>query len=82
MKLTNKVALITGGNSGIGFATARFVCGRRRSGRSAPPSWQKRTKPFGNAWMGLPRPGKDASARIVAMQHQVQSATKSLLSNR
>jgi NAD(P)-dependent dehydrogenase (short-subunit alcohol dehydrogenase family) len=41
MKLANKVALITGGNSGIGFATARpegrlVLIGRTGRGHGAP----------------------------------------------
>ena len=70
MKLADKVALITGGNSGIGFATARlFVAEGARvaiTGRN-PKTLQEAAKELGNSLLALQADVTDieATERVV-----------------
>ncbi|HZC34494.1 MAG TPA: SDR family NAD(P)-dependent oxidoreductase, partial [Chthoniobacterales bacterium] len=70
MKLADKVALITGGNSGIGFATARlFVAEGARvaiTGRN-PKTLQQAAKELGNSVLALQADVTDieATERVV-----------------
>jgi NAD(P)-dependent dehydrogenase (short-subunit alcohol dehydrogenase family) len=65
MKLANKVALITGGNSGIGFATARlFVAEGARvaiTGRN-PKTLQAAAKELGDSVLALQADVTDVEA--------------------
>ena len=61
MRLANKTALITGGNSGIGLATARAVRGGGRQGRhhraATRRRWRRRRRNSGRTrWRSWPTP--------------------------
>src|SRR5258707_15033514 len=65
MKLANKVALITGGNSGIGFATARlFVAEGARVGSTGrnPKSLQQAAKELGDNVLAIQADATDIEA--------------------
>src|SRR5260221_6561115 len=65
MKLANKVALITGGNSGIGFATARlFVAEGARVGITGrnPKTLQQAAKELGDNVLALQADATDIEA--------------------